>query len=80
MCFLFKFVKKLEQNRPKAGKGGYYIFNLILMKNKPQIGRRPIKGDIKFFNLILLKISPKKFDNLNLFICKIMQIRESFRI
>jgi hypothetical protein len=29
-------------------KEGYYIINLILKKNEPQIGRRPIKGDIIF--------------------------------
>ena len=47
--FRFNFDDKLTPNRPKAEDGGYYIFNLILMRNEPQIGRRPIKGDIKFF-------------------------------
>ena len=33
--FRFNFDDKLTPNRPKAEDGGYYIFNLILMRNEP---------------------------------------------
>ena len=32
-------------NRPKPNKGGFYLFNLNLLKNDLQICLRPIKGD-----------------------------------
>ena len=48
LCFLFNFVKKWAPNRLKADEGRYYIFNLILMKNEPQIGWRPIKEILNF--------------------------------
>jgi hypothetical protein len=35
-------------NYPKADKKGFYVFYLILLKNEPQIGRRPMKGDFLF--------------------------------
>jgi hypothetical protein len=31
-----------------ADKRGFYVFYLILLKNEPQIGQRPIKGDSMF--------------------------------
>ena len=41
--------------RPKSAEGrkkGYLIYNLILLNNEPQTGRRPIKGDFMFlYNL-----------------------------
>ena len=40
-----------------ADKGGYYILNLILLKNEPQIGRTLIKRG--FYVLNLLKMRPK---------------------
>jgi hypothetical protein len=40
----FQKLKKLSN----ADKGKYYILNLILSKNEPKIGRRPIKEDIIF--------------------------------
>jgi hypothetical protein len=48
IIFLSNFVKKRAPNRPKADKGGFYICNLILLKNEPQIGGKPIKGDFIF--------------------------------
>ena len=33
IIFLFNFVEKCAQNRPKADKGRYYILHLILSKN-----------------------------------------------
>ena len=45
-CFIFNYVKKGAPNWPMADKGGYYIFNLMLMKNELQIGRRPTKRNL----------------------------------
>ena len=42
-----------------ADKGGYYIYNFILLKNEPQIGRRPIKVDFLLIFSILLGNEPK---------------------
>jgi hypothetical protein len=42
LYFAFHFFEKCAPNRPKADKGGYYIFYSILLKNEPQIGQRPI--------------------------------------
>jgi hypothetical protein len=36
----------MSPNRPKADKKGFYVLNLL--KNEPEIGLRPIKGDIMF--------------------------------
>ena len=47
--FSFNFVEKWAPNRPKADKKRFYAFNLILSKNEPQIGRKPIKRDFMFF-------------------------------
>jgi hypothetical protein len=44
---------------PKSAERGYFIFNLILSKNEPQIGQRPIKRYIIYLNLILLKNEPQ---------------------
>jgi hypothetical protein len=35
-----------------ADKGGYYILNLILLKNEPQIGRTLIKRGFYVLNLL----------------------------
>jgi hypothetical protein len=48
LYFKLNFVEKGAPNWPKAEKGGNYIFNLILLQNEPQIGRRSIKGEIMF--------------------------------
>jgi hypothetical protein len=59
--YIFNFIEKWDPNRPKADKGLFYVENLlknepqigwsyilnwILLKNKTQIGGRPIKGEI----------------------------------
>ena len=41
LCFKFNFIGE-------AVKGQNCIFKLILLKNQPQIGRRPIKGNFMF--------------------------------
>jgi hypothetical protein len=48
LYFLFNFIEKWASNRPKADKRGFYVNYLILLKNEPQIGSRPIKRDIIF--------------------------------
>jgi hypothetical protein len=45
LYFACHFFEKCASNRPKADKGGYYILYSILLKNEPQIGQKPIKGD-----------------------------------
>ena len=49
----------MSPNRPKADKRGFYVNDLILLKNEPQIGRKPIKEDIIFSIEFCQKISPK---------------------
>jgi hypothetical protein len=43
--FFIKFGWKWALNRPKADKRTFYVFYLIMLKNEPKIGRRPIEGD-----------------------------------
>ena len=38
----------MSPNPPKADKAGFNVLNLNFLKNDPQIGRRPIKGEIIF--------------------------------
>ena len=48
---------------PKSAKGrlkGILYFHLILLKNEPQIGRRPIKRDIKFLFYFIEKWAPNR--------------------
>ena len=47
LIIFFQILEPLLK-RPKADKGGYYIFDSILIKNELQIGRRSIKGDLIF--------------------------------
>jgi hypothetical protein len=63
--FKFNCVAKWIPNRLKADIGGYYIFNLILLGNEPQIGRSPIKSDILFFIYFWKQINKfyRNFDN-----------------
>ena len=49
LCLLLNFGEKWALTRPKADKRGFYVYYLIVLKNKPKIGRRPIKGDFMFF-------------------------------
>jgi hypothetical protein len=49
----------LSPNRPKADKKRFYVNDLILLKNEPQIVRKPIKEDIIFIIEFFWKISPK---------------------
>jgi hypothetical protein len=46
LCFKFKFGEKRDPNLPKANKGVYNFFNFTFSKNEPEIGERPIKGEI----------------------------------
>jgi hypothetical protein len=59
LCFVVNFVEKWAQNRSKADKTGFHVLYLILLKNEPQIGRRPIKWDFYVFWLSLLKNEPQ---------------------
>ena len=42
---------------------GFYVFDLILLKNEPKIGRRPIKEDILSIIKFYWKMSQKSADN-----------------
>jgi hypothetical protein len=43
----------------KADKIGFYVF-LILLKNEPQIGRRPIKEMLCFLFIFVEKCTPNR--------------------
>jgi hypothetical protein len=50
----------MTPNRPKTDKGRYYILNLILLKNEPQIGRRPIMKKIIFQFISVEKLAQNR--------------------
>ena len=45
----FKNIFSSNYTFPKAEEKGLYVCFIYLLKNEPQIGRRPIKGDAILF-------------------------------
>jgi hypothetical protein len=50
--FLFNFVQKWAQNRPKADRRKFCVFHFNFLKNELKIGRRTIKEDYYMIQIV----------------------------
>ena len=56
----FKFCLRMSPKSAEADNSGFYVYYSIFLKNEPQIGQRPIKGNFIFIFNFAEKWAPNR--------------------